>query len=243
MTAHTPWPRTVLAVGLDRQRHLRGRHDEYLRAGVVVQVVDTGVDALVRLGRDRDIAAVMVGPGVRDMELEGLVDVVMRLGHTPVIVAAEREAASLPPVVAKVHTEPMLLPASPQRLRAALERLPERHVPELRPLQVGELIVEREAHGARWHGRRVVLGPLLLDLMTALVNAYPAVVSPEDLARECGATGAGAVSRVRVGVGRARDAFAQAVPWAVPPIETVRGIGYTLRVDAVVPMRSVIKSS
>ncbi|WP_160297471.1 winged helix-turn-helix domain-containing protein [Demequina flava] len=223
------WPATVVALGIDRKTHLRGRHAEFLHHGVAVKYADSGVDALVQLGREPQVTAVLIGPGCADADIDQLVEVMSGIGNTPVVVAVSRQASELPASSRAGDVESLLLPVSPQRLAQAVAAV-HHSAGEVRDVhRAAGITIDRDACVAVWHGERIRLSPALLEMLTYLADAYPRVVSAEELASECRSSGEPtSAARVRVGIGRLREAFRAAAIDADVPVVTVRGSGYTL---------------
>lgn len=224
------WPLRVVAVSEDCVPVARGRSAEFLHAGVTVTQVPSAAAALVAIGQESDVAAVLVPAEMSDMALDDFIEIVHAFGRTPVVVGLA--PLSEPNVAASMRErgalETVVLPVTPHRLAQALKSVivP---MPAPRVYRCGELELDVDAFRVLWHGREVRLAPNTFELLQYLMAASPRVVTMQELVSEfVPAETQWRTDSIRVRIRRLREALGAAVPGAPKPVETVRKVGYRI---------------
>ena len=95
------------------------------------------------------------------------------------------------------------------------------------------LIIDRVRHTATFHGHLLDLSPIQFDLLHYLAQAAPEIVRPQELATKVcqyDLSDWEASNIIRPHIYRLRQKM-KIVPDVETPINTVRGVGYTLRSD------------
>lgn len=224
------WPARVVAVTDHPQRIARGRPAEFRYHGVVLSHAGSGAEALADIGRD-PATAVLVSNELPDFPLPTFIEVLHTLAHTPVIIGLtpDGDRTRLSMVVGRGDVTVVDLPVTPAKLLRALGSLV--HVSQLpnRPLVVGALELDADAHRVRWHRTEVELPPRPFAVLEYLMASHPRPVSIQELCSEFGwQTGTGEVAPARAAIKRIRRALTEAIPGAPEVLVTVRRVGYRL---------------
>lgn len=225
------WPARVIVVGLDAPGMIRGKLEEYLHSGLTIVRVPSAAGALVAIGRDSAVAAVLVPTWLPDMPLSDFIEVVHTLAGVPVIVTQDPRIEQ--PVVADASTfgaeDFVALPVTAPKLERILVAIRHRSTPAPRVFRCGELELDADRFRVLWHGRLVRLTPRLFDLLAYLIAAQPRVVTVEELVSEVAPhTPNWGVGGVRKAIGRIRVEMEEAAPGIPVPLETLPGFGYRL---------------
>jgi len=230
-TAVAPaWPPRVIAIASQSGPVARGRPAEFLHHGVILIRVPTATAALIELGRDPEMAAILVPGDLKGMDLEGFLPIVRQFMQTPVILgfgSQERMptgimAGSLDGLVTA------MLPVTPLRLSQALQNC-EPSATASHVVEVGELVLDADAFRVWWHGAEVRLPLRPFEMLRYLMEAAPRAVGREELMSEFVRPGISWRSdSVSTGIGRIREALQSAVPAVPVPIETVKKVGYRI---------------
>ncbi len=223
--------RTILVV--DDEERLVSLLEAYLRQqGYRVVSASNGRQALEVASREKPDLIVL---DIMMPEMDGLefLKAHRRQANTPVImltarVEDEEKIVGLEMGADDYMTKPFRPRELVARIRAVLRRAG-RAVPEAAVLQVGDLILDREAHRVTVAGRAVDLTPSEFELLTALMSAPGRVFTRLELLDR--------IQGVRYeGYERTIDVHVKNVRAKIEPdprqpryIQTVYGVGYRLR--------------
>lgn len=228
--ASPTWPLRVVAVGGDSVPVARGRSAEFLHAGVTVIQVSSAAAALVAIGQESDVAAVLVPAEMPDMTLDDFIEIVHAFGRTPIVVGvtplSESDIAASIRERGAINT--VVLPVTPHRLAQALKSVVIPMSPP-RVYRCGELELDADAFRVLWYGKEVRLAPNTFELLQYLMAACPRAVTIQELVSEFVPTETqGRINSIRVRIRRVREALGAAMPGAPQPVETVTKVGYRI---------------
>lgn len=229
------WPARVIAIGHEPATLARGRLAEFRRHGVALSHVDDATTALIALGRDPTIAAVLVPAELPGMALADFLDVVRALSRTPVLLGVDAAYEPTSVALALDHgiAATVALPATPRALARAVTGVQPPPPPAApRTYRCGDLELDADAFRVLWHGHPAHLSPRQFDMLRYLMAAHPRVVTIPELVAEFGPGGGRKLAPIRVGIRRLRDQLAAAAPDVPQPIETVHRVGYRIAQSA-----------
>jgi len=205
------------------------------KAGYQVSTAATAEDALARVRLDiPDLILLDIGlPGMDGLDA---LRALQRELSVPVIFLTARrreldEILGLELGADDYVTKPFDIDVLLARIKAVLRRAGQpggTHLPELKPLVVGDLVIDPAAHRVTVGGEPVELAPREFDLLTALAQEAGHVLSIDALlSRVWGAEYAGEPQVVYVHIRWLREKLEED-PQNPQRIVTVRGVGYKL---------------
>jgi two-component system KDP operon response regulator KdpE len=202
-------------------------------SGYVVLVADNGAEAYARFKTDRPdlIITDLAMPEMNGLELTRSVRL---LAQTPIIVLSVRDTDAM-----KVEaldegaddylTKPFSMPELLARVRAQLRRNAEPDLPEVR-LEIGDFVIDTDAHTASVRGQTIHLTPKEFDLLLQFARNPHRVLTHKTLLRSIwGTAGIDQPEYLRVLVAQLRkkidaagkESYIESEPW----------VGYRLRAE------------
>ncbi|GAA3642809.1 hypothetical protein GCM10022200_28350 [Microbacterium awajiense] len=221
--------RRALLLGPDAA--VRGRPAEYRHAGISIACHADPLHALVDAAHDPGTIVVLASD-FSALPLADALDLLLAVCPDSVILGlsdAEAVDAVRVALAAGVRTT-VMLPLTPDRLRAAIGRLPHAAAPHVGDeiLSVGGLTVDTRSHRVTWRGEPVEVTLREFAVLEALVRSHPHLATLEELAAEYAGRTADPFAAIRVAVSRLRTRLLDPGSNGASPIETVRGVGYRL---------------
>ncbi len=202
-------------------------------SGYVVLVADNGAEAYARFKTDRPdlIITDLAMPEMNGLELTRAVRL---LAQTPIIVLSVRDTdvmkvAALDDGADDYLTKPFSMPELLARVRAQLRRTKQPDVAEVR-LEVGDFVIDTDAHTVSVRGQPIHLTPKEFDLLLQFARNPHRVLTHRTLLRSIwGAAGIDQPEYLRVLVAQLRkkidttgtQSYIESEPW----------VGYRLRAD------------
>lgn len=202
-------------------------------SGYSVIVANNGLEGFDRFQSERP-DLIITDLAMPEMNGLDLTHAVRRIAKTPIIVLSVRDTdgmkvKALDEGADDYLTKPFSMPELLARVRAQLRRIAEAE-PEASRIEVGDFILDIDAHTVSVHGQELHLTPKEFDLLALLLRNPDRVLTHKVLLRSIWGPGAeNQPEYLRVLVGQLRkklgsgegQSFIQSEPW----------VGYRLRLD------------
>ncbi|KXC07049.1 response regulator transcription factor [Microbacterium hominis] len=217
------------AVLLSPDFDIRGTAAEYRHFGYSVVTHRDLLDALLEVAHDPG-AVLIVSSDCDTMPLSSILDLAVGMCGPDVILGlgtGDAADAMRAGIAAGIRSS-VDLPLTPDRLRAAMKRLPQTAQEDIEAVCVGELTVDPGRHKVYWGDVPIEVTLREFSILLALTRAHPYIATLEQLAVEYAGTATDPIASIRVAIKRIRMRLSEAGASPNPPIETVRGLGYRL---------------
>ncbi|MGY6498737.1 MAG: winged helix-turn-helix transcriptional regulator [Microcella sp.] len=208
---------------------------QLIQAGIDYVAHRDAAELLVALASDApDVVLTPAEP--TGVVLETLISTVHHWANIPVVVTIDAAADDNSEAARALDAEANALlptPFTADELRRCLNGLGLPSSPHEPAVVVGDLHIDTAAHIVTYAGADVRLTHREFSMLHTIAARAPRLVSPQDLARQFSPDvdpEAGARA-VRVMIGSIRAKLGAASERGLSPIETVRGVGYRVRVD------------
>ena len=204
-------------------------------AGVDYVAHRDAAELLVALASDApDVVLTPAEP--TGVSLDALVSTVHQWANVPVVVAinaADDDNRDAELALDAGANALLPTPFTAEELRRCLMGLGLPSSPTTPGIVIGDMHIDTAAHLVSYAGVDVRLTHREFSMLHTIASRAPRLVSPQDLARQFSPDvdpEAGARA-VRVMIGSIRAKLGAASPSGHSPIETVRGVGYRMRID------------
>jgi DNA-binding response OmpR family regulator len=220
---------TTTTVLLTPAPNAKGTAAEYRHFGFSVITHRVLLDALLDVAHDPG-AVMIVSSDVESEPLADVLDVAIAMcGPRVILGLGSRDVADAVRVgIAAGVRSTVELPLTPDRLRAAVKRLPQFAGEDVDAIRVGDLTIDPGRHKVFWADVPIDVTLREFSILLALSRAHPYVAPLDQLAETFAATATDPAGSIRVAITRIRTRLAEAGAAPTPAIESIRGLGYRL---------------